>query len=335
MRFILAMVRILGILLSIALFCIFIYFAFIDKSNTNNSKFLSYGSLLLFVFSTIITSLISVGFENYQNKRQSSDVLSDINNRLKLFNNWQSASPAPVPEVNVQAIIDKLSADSAKTAQLLDSGVEKINRQIYQLRDSDTAKTINFGLENINNRLTEIQESSIASAKSAITPLTDLTKLYDDFSALINDSNASYRNARATASTLFFSVLAIFVIFPDSILKTVHGSPRFLHKSATNDASPPLSFFERIPWSTLITRSKSDGKISASERSSDTESAPPETATPSGLFSAMHCSYRFFPSLLQVQLSGAETFCCSLTVRNALTLIGQRTGCSSCCGDIS
>ena len=68
MRFVLALVRLLGILLSICLFCAFLYFAFINQQS-ENAKMFSYGSLVLFVFSTVITSLASVSFENYQNKR--------------------------------------------------------------------------------------------------------------------------------------------------------------------------------------------------------------------------------------------------------------------------
>ena len=183
MKFVLALVRLLGILLSICLFCAFLYFAFINQQG-ENAKMFSYGSLILFVFSTVITSLISVSFENYQNKKQNSAIFDKINDKLQEINTTPQTNTEP-QEDRVTPFLEKLTTDGSNTAEAIHLGFEKITKQLASLQEANSAKNVNFGFESINNRLNEIQQASTSQTEQIFSSLSGITALPEQISALI------------------------------------------------------------------------------------------------------------------------------------------------------
>lgn len=172
MKFVLALIRAFGIVLSICLFCAFMYYTFIDQHEAENSKMLSYGSLLLFVLSTVITSLVSVGFENYQNKKQDSALINRITDKLQSLT-LPAVASGEVVAPDITPLADMLTENSNMTAETLRQGLESINQRLSDLPSDNFSKKVDFGIESLNNRLTEIQEA--LSAKNQMPDFTEIT----------------------------------------------------------------------------------------------------------------------------------------------------------------
>ncbi|MBO6281965.1 MAG: hypothetical protein J6N49_05505 [Alphaproteobacteria bacterium] len=189
MRFVLALVRMLGIFLSVCLFCAFLYFGFINQQS-ENAKIFSYGSLILFVFSTVITSLVSVGFENYQNKKQDTAFFNKINDKLQEIHTSPQTATEP-QEDHVTPFLEKLTADGSNTAEAIHLGFEKITKQLTALQEANPNKNVNFGFESINNRLNEIQQASTSQTEQIFSSLAGITALPEQISSLITNISSS------------------------------------------------------------------------------------------------------------------------------------------------
>lgn len=172
MKFVLALIRAFGIVLSICLFCAFMYYTFIDQHEAEKSKMLSYGSLLLFVLSTVITSLVSVGFENYQNKKQDSALINRIIDKMQSLT-LPAATSGEVVAPDIAPLADMLTENNNITAETLRQGLESINQRLSDLPSDNFSKKVDFGIESLNNRLTEIQEAM--SVKNQMPDFTEMT----------------------------------------------------------------------------------------------------------------------------------------------------------------
>ncbi|MBR1841390.1 MAG: hypothetical protein IJ778_04595 [Alphaproteobacteria bacterium] len=172
MKFVLALIRAFGIVLSICLFCAFMYYTFIDQHEAENGKMLSYGSLLLFVLSTVITSLVSVGFENYQNKKQDSALINRIIDKMQSLT-LPAVTSGEVVAPDIAPLADMLTENNNIAAETLRQGLESINQRLSDLPSDNFSKKVDFGIESLNNRLTEIQET--LSAKNQMPDFTEMT----------------------------------------------------------------------------------------------------------------------------------------------------------------
>ena len=171
MKFVLALIRALGIILSICLFCAFMYYTFINQHQTENDKMLTYGSLLLFVLSTVITSMVSVGFENYQNKKQDSALIHRITDKIQALSVPTASAGAVEPDMS--PLIKMLTEQNNDTADMLRQGLATINQLLSGLPNDNAAKKVDFGIESLNNRLTEIQET--LSAKKQMPDMAEIS----------------------------------------------------------------------------------------------------------------------------------------------------------------
>lgn len=174
MKFVLALIRAFGIVLSICLFCAFMYYTFIDQHEAENGKMLSYGSLLLFVLSTVITSLVSVGFENYQNKKQDSALINRIIDKMQSLT-LPAVTSGEVVAPDIATLADMLTENNNIAAETLRQGLESINQRLSDLPSDNFSKKVDFGIESLNNRLTEIQET--LSAKNQMPDFTEMTAI--------------------------------------------------------------------------------------------------------------------------------------------------------------
>ena len=172
MKFVLALIRAFGIVLSICLFCAFMYYTFINQHEAENGKMLSYGSLLLFVLSTVITSLVSVGFENYQNKKQDSALINRIIDKMQSLT-LPAVTSGEVVAPDIAPLADMLTENNNIAAETLRQGLENINQRLSDLPSDNFSKKVDFGIESLNNRLTEIQET--LSAKNQMPDFTEMT----------------------------------------------------------------------------------------------------------------------------------------------------------------
>ena len=206
MRFVLALVRMLGIFLSICLFCAFLYFGFINQQN-ENAKIFSYGSLILFVFSTVITSLASVSFENYQNKKQNTAIFNKISDKLQEIHVTPQATEPQ--EDRVTPFLEKLTADGSNTAEAIHLGFDKINKLLTSIQEGNSAKTLNFGFESLNNRLNEIQQASTSQTEQIFSSLAGLTTLPEQISSLLANAGNNPTEASPQLEVLQRTILQI------------------------------------------------------------------------------------------------------------------------------
>lgn len=189
MKFVLALIRALGIVLSICLFCAFMYYTFIDLNEVEYGKALSYGSLLLFVLSTVITSLVSVGFENYQNKKQDSALIKRITDKLQTLSVPVGVSGG-VNEPDMTLLMNMVMENNSVATEMWREGFDSIRERLNELSNANFSKKVDFGIESLSNRLTEIQE--MISAKNEMPDFSEMAA----FSEKLTQFNQDFENIK-------------------------------------------------------------------------------------------------------------------------------------------
>ena len=211
MKFVIALIKLLGIILLSALFCAFVYYTFISPQVSPQLPFLNAGkiSLILFVLAAVVFALLSVGAEGMLSKNKNEAAIKLITDKLKQFNNTNISSEDATLNGKLSLLLEQLNSSGSDTNKTLNLGIQQLNDRIDQLQNISSAK--NDKLSSFSNSLDMIAAEITATlnslkdgnrgAETDLSPLTNrLNSMEDSLNNLSEHTLQTLSQLRDTVS---------------------------------------------------------------------------------------------------------------------------------------